>query len=183
MNDETSRALIERIHGTPTKACLVITGAGTSAIAALFGVAGASRTIIDAQIPYSRSALDRYVGAKAEQHVSKDEATLMAIKAFQRAVHLTEADDRPERLIGLSCTAAIATDRLRRGENRAHVAWHDGERGATYSLVMKKGARDRAGEEAVCSAIILNALAEACGIEDRLGLELLESENVERVAH
>ena len=183
MNDETSRELIERIHDAPAKACLVITGAGTSAISALFGVAGASRTVIDAQVPYSRSALDGYVETQAEQHVSKDEATLMAIKAFQRAIHLTETDDRPERLIGLSCTAAIATDRLRRGENRAHVAWHDGEHGATYSLVMRKGARDRAGEEAVCSAIILNALAEACGIERWLRLELLEDENVERVAH
>ncbi len=183
MNGEATFDLVTQIHSTSAKACLVITGAGTSAISALFSVAGASRTVIDAQVPYSRTALDSYVETHAEQHVSQDEATLMAIKAFQRAVDLTELDGRTERLIGLSCTAAIATDRLRRGENRAHVAWHDGKHGATYSLVMKKGARDRAGEETVCSAIVLNALAEACGIEDRLELQLLPDENVERVTH
>ena len=42
-----------------------------------------------------------------------------------------------------------------------------GGEGTIYSLVMNKGERDRAGEEAVCSAIVLNALAEAFGIEDR----------------
>ena len=183
MNSDAVFELISRIHDTDAKACLVITGAGTSAISALFSVAGASRTIIDAQVPYSRAALDMYVGMQAEQHVSKNEARMMAIKAYERAVELSDAEVRTNRLIGLSCTAAIVTDRHRRGENRAHVAWHDENRGATYSLFMEKGARDRAGEEAVCSAIVLNALAEACGLEDRVDLRLLPGENVERVAH
>ena len=183
MNGETTFDLVTQIHGGPANVCLVITGAGTSAISALFSVAGASRTVIDAQVPYSRTALDAYVGTQAEQHVSQDEARTMAIKAHDRAVRLSDSEIRSNRLIGLSCTAAIATDRHRRGENRVHVAWHDGERGAAYSLVMNKGERDRAGEEAVCSAIVLNALAEACGIEDRVELQLLPGENVERVVH
>ena len=183
MTDEASFDLITRIHDAPAKACLVITGAGTSAISALFGVAGASRTVIDAQIPYSVSALDRYVGTSADQHVSREEAKLMAIKAQRNAVELANPDDVHDRLIGLSCTAAIATDRLRRGENRAHIAWHDGNHGAAYSIVMNKGERDRAGEEAVCKAIILNALAESFGIEERLDVELLKGEDVERVAY
>lgn len=162
---------------------MVITGAGTSAISALFGVAGASRTVIDAQIPYSVAALDRYVGSPADQHVSREEAELMAIKAQRNAVGLTDPDDAHHRLIGLSCTAAIATDRSRRGENRAHIAWHDGEHGVSYSIVMNKGARDRAGEESVCKAIILNALTEAFGIEGKLDIELLEGEYVERAAY
>ena len=183
MNGDDQFRLIKQIHDADGRSCLVITGAGTSAISALFSVAGASRTVIDAQIPYSRTALDVYVGTQAEQHVSQDEAKTMAIKAHNRAVRLSDTEPPPNRLIGLSCTAAIATDRHRRGENRVHVAWHDGRRGATYSLVMNKGERDRAREEAVCSAIVLNALAEAFGIEDRLELQLLPGENVERAVH
>lgn len=183
MNKDAQFRLIKQIHDADARSCLVITGAGTSAISALFSVAGASRTVIDAQIPYSRTALDAYVGAQAEQHVSKTEAKTMAIKAHDRAVRLSDMGIRGNRLIGLSCTAAIATDRHRRGENRVHVAWHDGNEGATYSLVMNKGERDRAGEEALCSAIVLNALAEAFRIEDRLGVQLLPGENVERVVH
>ena len=183
MNGDDQFRLIKQIHDADARSCLVITGAGTSAISALFSVAGASRTVIDAQVPYSRAALDTYVGYQAEQHVSQDEAKIMAIKAYERSVRLSDPGPRPYQLIGLSCTAAIATDRHRRGENRVHVAWYDGNGGATYSLVMNKGERDRAGEEAVCSAIVLNALAEAFGIEDRLELQLLPGENVERVAH
>ena len=183
MNDQATFDLVTQIHSSPAKACLVITGAGTSAISTLFSVAGASRTVIDAQVPYSRTALDAYVGTQAEQHVSKDEARTMAIKAYQLAVRLSDPQPHPHPLIGLSCTAAIATDRHRRGENRVHIAWHDGRRGTAYSLVMNKGERDRTGEEAVCSAIVLNALAEAFGIEDRLELQLLPGENVERFVH
>jgi len=183
MNGDDQFRLIKQIHDADARSCLVITGAGTSAISALFSVAGASRTVIDAQIPYSRTALDAYVGAQAEQHVSEDEAKIMAVKAYEHSVQLSAPESPPTRLIGLSCTAAIATDRHRRGENRVHVAWYDGNGGATHSLVMNKGKRDRAGEEAVCSAIVLNALAEAFGIEDRLELQLLPGENVERVVH
>ena len=183
MISQTERNLIAAIHDTPTKACLVVTGAGTSAIAALFAVSGASRTVIDVQVPYSRSALDDYVGATAEQHVSKTEAALMAARAYHRAVELSESPGPNDRLIGLSCTAAIATDRVRRGDNRAHIAWHDGERTATISIVLTKGARDRDGEESVCKALILSALAEACGVEASVAPKLLEGENVERSNH
>ena len=183
MNSDDQFRLIKQIHDADARSCLVITGAGTSAVSALFSVAGASRTVIDAQVPYSRAALNAYVGAKAEQHVSQDEAKIMAIKAYERSVRFSDPELQPNRLIGLSCTAAIATDRHRRGENRVHVAWYDGNEGATYSLAMNKGERDRAGEESVCSAIVLNALAEAFGIEDRLELQLLPGENVERAVH
>ena len=185
MISDASLDLIGQIHDRPVKCCLVITGAGGSAISGLLGVAGASRTLIEAQVPYSINALNSYVGVSADQHVSMEESKIMAFKAYERAVLLSGSDsgDQEMRLIGLSCTAAIATDRLRRGENRAHITWHDGDHGVTYSLVMKKGGRDRAGEEEVCRAMILNALAEACGIEGRLQIELLEGEDVERVAH
>ena len=183
MTDTEINSLVQQIHDTPTKACLVITGAGTSAISALFSVAGASRTVVDAQVPYSRAALDKYVGFQADQHVSREEAAIMAKRAYESAVRLNDANEDGLPVVGVSCTAAIATDRLRRGENRAHVGWHGARGGITRSVVFNKGARSRAGEEALCAAIILNALAEACGIEDELVLDLMEGEVVERFAH
>ena len=181
MTDRHVATLVQQIHDSSAKVCLVITGAGTSAISALFSVAGASRTVLDAQIPYSRAALARYVGKEAEQHVSRNEANVMAETAYGRAVQLSGSKGAENRVIGLSCTAAIVTDRLRRGENRAHIGWHDGKRGATYSIVMNKGERERAEEEKLCGVIVLNALADACGITERLELDLLDGEIVERV--
>lgn len=184
MTDRNITSVVQKIHDTPTKACLVITGAGTSAISALFAVGGASRTVIDAQVPYSRAALNRYVGVVADQHVSRQEAEIMARRAYEKAIRLNEPDaEIPDMVVGLSCTAAIATDRVRRGENRAHIAWHGATGGFTRSIVFDKGKRPRAGEEVLCAAIILNSLAEACGVEDRLDIDLMEGEVVERFAH
>ena len=150
-----------------------------SAIGALFAVAGASRTVIDAQVPYSRTALDEYLGERAPRHVSAGEAELMARVAQMRAVKL-DAGREPaaERIIGVSCTAAIATDRDRRGENRCHVAWFDGVRGAVSSLTMTKGMRTRREEEAICGSLVLNALADASGLSSRLKVNLVGSERL-----
>lgn len=186
--ETTEHNLIQALHDAPAKACLVVTGAGTSAISALFTVAGASRTVIDAQIPYAISALHEYVNQqKADQHVSIAEAKLMAAEAYQRACRLASTDTDKHataiRLIGLSCTAAIATDRKRRGENRCHIAWHDGQNGVAYSLVMQKNARDRKHEEAICKNLILNALAESFQINMQLHIELMDGEFIERATY
>ncbi len=178
--EEQRRGLVRALHDVDVKACLVVTGGGISAVSELFAGAGASRSIIEVSIPYAFNALDEYLGRRAESHVSPAEARIMAIKAYERAVRLTDGKASEVRLTGVSCTAAIATDRVRRGENRCHVAWHDGQTTVAYSIVLSKGARDREGEEAVCRTLILNALAEAFGIHSRLALELLSNEHLER---
>lgn len=175
--DSQSLDLVRAIHDADVRACLVVTGGGVSAINALFAVAGASRTVIDAQVPYSRTALDDYLGERAERHVSADEALMMARKAYVRAKTLDAERDPPAAIfLGVSCTAAIATDRLRRGENRCHVATFNGATATSYSITMQKGARDRAEEEAICASLILNTIANACGLELELEVKLLDSE-------
>jgi hypothetical protein len=70
----------------------------------------------------------------------------------------------------------VATDRVRRGEDRAHIAWTDGTRSGGASIWFDKLARTRAEEDAVVSAIVLNSIAEALNIEERLELNVLETE-------
>jgi len=174
-------ALVERIHATPVRACLVVAGAGAGALARLLGVPGASRTVLDAQIPYSTPALDGYVGFRSRRHVSVEEAVAMARAAWSRALELAGQGGAP--VAGVACTAAVATDRARRGAHRAHAAWHRGDRARCLSLVLTKGARDRDGEEEVVSRLILNALAEACGLEPNLDLRLLADEHLVVTEH
>lgn len=168
------------IHAAPGKVSVVVTGAGTSALAWLFGEAGASRTVLNARIPYSSTALNEFTGEVAEQHVSVDEASLMARRALEEAERLGSESD--ELLAGVACTAAIATDRVRRGENRCHVAFatNDG-RVAVMSLVLSKGDRDRTGEEDVVSRMVLNAVAEAKLVERRVEVPLLTDEEIKRI--
>ncbi len=171
------------IHDTPVAASFVVTGAGSRAIAWLLGEAGSSRTLLDAQIPYARAALSEYTGADASQHVSIDEAVLMADAAYWRALRL-DAKSNPGRIgsrpiAGVSCTATIATDRLKRGEHRAHFAIRVSGHSILASIFLKKGLRDRDGEEEVVSRTLMNLLAEACDLSDRLPLELVDGESFE----
>jgi hypothetical protein len=171
--------LVDLVHAQSGQLVIAVTGAGTRALAWLFSRGGASRTVLEAIVPYSTTALNDFTGKAASQHVSASEAALMAERALKRALLLTSSDGNL--LAGIGCTAAIATDRLRRGENRCHVAFatSDGRRGSA-SLTMVKGARDRAAEEDIASRLVLNAVAEAKGLGERVGVPLLDDEKIER---
>ena len=177
----TPRELARILHSVPGKGCLVVTGAGIRAISELFAEPGTSRTILEVQVPYARKALDEFVGARADQHVSADEASLIAESALKRARHLSEDPDKDELLFGIGCTAAIATDRTRRGEDRAHVAWTNGTRSGGASIWFDKEKRARADEDEIVSAIVLNSIARAIGVEERLAFDVLDTERFDEL--
>ena len=165
-------AEIQRIHATPHKAVIAVSGAGTQAVAWLLGVAGASRTILEVVVPYGRHSMAGFLGFEPEQSAAAETARQMARAAYRKAREQLEDDSPP---LGLSCAATIATDRPKRGEHRAFVATWDGQATNTYSLLLHKGLRDRAGEEDLVSRLIVCALAAASGLEadiDDLGLDL-----------
>lgn len=172
----TPSELAKKIHGVPGRGCIVVTGSGIQAISDLFAEPGASRTVLEAHVPYSHRSLEVFVGQPADQHVSADEASLMAAAALQRAEHLVDGEPEKGLLFGVGCTAAVATDRVRRGEDRAHIAWTNGERSGGASIWFDKTVRTRADEDAVVSAIVLNSIAKALDIEERLELDVLETE-------
>ena len=162
---------IQRIHATPHKAVVAVSGAGTQAVAWLLGVAGASRTILEVVVPYGRHSMAGFLGFEPEQSAAAETARQMARAAYRKAKEQLEDDSPP---LGLSCAATIATDRPKRGEHRAFVATWDGQATNTYSLLLHKGLRDRAGEEEVVSRLIISALAAASGLEASIdeGLDL-----------
>ncbi len=169
MNDAT-RNLIQAIHDSPPRAVFAAAGAGSQALADLLGVPGASRTLLEALIPYTADAFDEFLGGAPEQYVSAETGRRMAGRALARARHLREMEAWP--LVGLACTATIVTDRPKKGEHRAHVAAWTPARLRIYALRLEKGARDRAGEEGLVSALLLDALAEASGVVARPALPL-----------
>ena len=73
-------------------------------------------------------------------------------------------------MIGVSCTAALVTDRPKKGEHRLHVGvcGEDGSR--VYSLILTKGARTRVGEERVAADMVLYAIANEAGLHFSPGL-------------
>lgn len=176
---EDVTALIRRLHGSPVMAALAVTGAGSEALAWLLAVPGASRTVLEAVVPYSAGSMIELLGWEPAQAVSQETARAMAAAAYVRARRFRPGSGSPT--LGVACTATIATDRVKRGQHRAHVAVWDGEQVRTWSVVLAKGLRDRGGEERLVSRLVIHALAEAANAGE-VALDLADGETVE-VAH
>ncbi|MEA3217383.1 MAG: hypothetical protein QOJ19_3539 [Acidimicrobiia bacterium] len=175
MTEEGHRVeLIRRIHDTPTLVSLAVTGGGVAAVSDLLAVPGASRTVVEAAVPYAESALVDLLGREPLQAVSPSTAIAMAEACRRRALRLMPAADRP--MAGVACTAALATDRPKRGEHRAHVAACTDAGSAVWSLVLTKGMRDRSGEDRLVSDLVLAVVAVACGLD---GMQLVHLDHAD----
>jgi nicotinamide mononucleotide (NMN) deamidase PncC len=169
-------ALITQIHVHPAQAVLVVTGGGAQAVADLLAVPGASRTLLEALVPYSEPSLIEFLGALPTQAVSVETAAALAKQAFQRAIRLRK--DKTVPVIGLACTATLVTERPKKGEHRAHLGLCTADRIQVYSLTLRKGARDRHGEERLVSDLLLSVLAQGCDLPVSMDLALLPEEAV-----
>jgi nicotinamide mononucleotide (NMN) deamidase PncC len=170
------RQLVRQIHAGRTRIVLALAG-GARAIGQLLEVPGASRTVLQVVVPYSATAMNEWLGGPPEQACSAQNARAMAMAAFLEAGRL---DDSQGPQAGIACTASLATDRPKRGRHRAHVALQTAAVTATRAIEFQKGARSRAQEERLVSRLVLNAVAEACGLKRRLRLELLEGEQTDQ---
>jgi hypothetical protein len=160
-SDAAWQRLISALHASGRKAALAITGGGTAAVSELLRVPGGSRLLIEAQVPYDALALATFLGFAPAQACSADTAIAMARSARARAARLVPAGTDP---VGLGATAALASDRPRRGEHRFHIAFADSARIAHCTGVMAKGRRVRAAEEDLVARAIVLWLAYACGV-------------------
>lgn len=143
---------------------LAITGGGSGVIPRLLTRPGASRTVLEAQVPYGRRALTELLGAEPASRCSAETSRELAQAVYQRALRLRETSHVP--VLGLGATAALVTDRARNGSHRVHVAVVDGFQCWEATVRLRKNARTRAKEEAVAEHVILGALAEAMAGSD-----------------
>jgi nicotinamide mononucleotide (NMN) deamidase PncC len=161
LSDAAWHQLISALHASGRKAALAITGGGSGAVGELLRVPGGSRLLIEAQVPYDERALAAFLGFAPVQACSSDTAIAMARSVRARAARLVPAGTD---VVGLGATAALVSDRPRKGEHRFHIAFADSARTAHCTGVLAKGRRDRAAEEDLVSRAIVLWLAYACGI-------------------
>ena len=171
--DAAWQQLISELHASGRKAALAITGGGSGAIGELLRVPGGSRLLIEAQVPYDEMALATFLGFAPVQACSSETAIAMAQSARARAARLMPAGTD---LVGLGATAALVSDRPRRGEHRFHIAFANAAGIAHCTCVMAKGRRDRAAEEDLVSRAIVLWLARACGIAAPSPQSLLDAD-------
>ena len=175
MFDDTA-ALVGLLHAAPTRLVYEFAGAGVSALAELHAVGGSSRTLLEATDRYADLSLAEGVGGPVARAVDPDVAAALAQRARQRARHL--AGDG-ESVAGVGVTATIATDRVKRGEHRAWAAAADGLGTRLIGIGLRKGARDRAGEERLVGRLALRLMAEAKGVLRELSLDLEAGERID----
>lgn len=173
MIDNTTHNQIVAIHRAARPTVIEYAGAGSQALWWLHSVAGSSRTILEATNRYSRAAMVSLLDGKPPaQFVSQATAVAMAHAGYGRAMDLSDN----AAVIGLGCTATIATDRVKLGDHGCWITTRDQHQLISYGLTLHKGARDRSGEEAVISTLLIQALAYAVGVIPAVVLDLRPDE-------
>ena len=165
--DAEIQDVVRQVHASPAQAVVVVTGGGTQAIAWLLTVPGASRTVLEILVPYSERALSDFLGRQPHQVASVETAEAIARQAYRRAAELADSDGP---IIGIGCTAALATDRPKRGAHRVHIARCTADSTVTYSLDFTKNLRDRVGEDTIAALLVVRALAEAAGVAPNVSI-------------
>ena len=154
--------LVHCIHASRTAAALVLAGGGTGAIPLLLRRPGGSRTVLDVAVPYGPAAVADYLGEEPAQACSVETAEALARRAFQRACQFRGDGSLP--VVGLGATAALATDRVRRGEDRLHAAAFDGSRILALELPFSSRQANRQAQETAAERAIVALLADAVGV-------------------
>lgn len=136
----------------------------------LMSVPGASRTVLEVVIPYSDQALQELVG-EAGNAVSIDTAQALAETAYARACELRPGVSTP--VVGIACTAALVTDRERRGRDRACIAWVSADHQGAHEVLLTKTrgsdaksgrvAQDRAVADALLETVVTATTAMPVG--------------------
>lgn len=166
---------VQAIHDTPWRGVLAMTGGGGILLAELLAVPGASRTVLEAIMPYSYRSFCSFFGGRPEQFCSERTARQMAMLAWQRA----EVYDRDPAgfasreyeegaaAFGFAMTATLATDWPHQGEHRAYMAFQSASRTISLELKLKKGVHTRREEEMLLAEAGIALVAYGTGVGGR----------------
>lgn len=153
--------MISELHQSNWRGVFAFSGGGSELIGRLCREPGASRTILEATVPYARTALANYIGAVPEQYCAPKTARAMAVQAYRLALAY---GDTNLHLFGFGCCASLSS-RAKQGQRRIHLALQTGAETVGWSLVLEKNHANRAEEENLTAQLGLDMLAEGLGFD------------------
>ncbi|KAH7658418.1 Nucleotidylyl transferase protein [Dioscorea alata] len=171
--DAGLRALIEAIHSTPAQAVLFLSGGASQALGWLLSVPGASSTVLEVVVPYSRTSMAQLLGKMPARFTSQQTAEEMALLAFNRALKLSRPGSR---VIGVGFTGSLASLHPKRGDHRFCLSTRTCDRLWVSNVTLSKGLRSREEEDKISSHLLVKAIADACKVSATPHLGLNESE-------
>ena len=166
---------VSALHACGRQAVIAVTGGGSLVISDLLSVPGASAFLLEARVPYAPAALAEWLGREPEQCCSRETALALAVVAWQRASKFSTS---PAIAVGVGCTAALASNRPKRGEHRAWIATHTANSTRLVGLTLAKGLREREAEERLVADVLLRLLGETCELASLPEISRLESDSL-----
>ena len=118
---DLTKNTVQKIHDTPYSGVFVITGGGLGMLNNILSVPGASRTVLEGIVPYSTKSMEQFLGFMPEKFSCEETARKMAMAAYRKAIYYGGN-------FGLSITAALNTDREKKGKCKAYVGYQDDDR-------------------------------------------------------
>ena len=88
------RVALEAVHASPMRAVLHVTGGAAQSLGWVMAVPGASRTLLEARVPYARESMVDTLGTEPKQYVSAQTARDLARTAYTRGVRLSPPSGR-----------------------------------------------------------------------------------------
>ncbi|OMO64658.1 hypothetical protein CCACVL1_21624 [Corchorus capsularis] len=158
MADACIRAVVESIHSSPTQAVLYLAGGASLALGWLTSVPGASNTVLESVVPYSRMSMIQLLAKIPDQYCSQQTADDLALLAYNRALRLSSPGSP---VLGVGFTGSLATTRPKLGDHRFHLSTRTSDRSWASTVTLSK------------------AIANACKVPSTFDSELTESDVVD----
>lgn len=173
MTEACIRTAVEAIHSSPYQTVLYLAGGASQILGLLLSVPGASNTVLEAVVPYSRMSLIQLLAKIPLHFCSQQTADDMALLAYNRALKLSSPGSP---VIGVGFTGSLASGRPKHGEHRFYMSTRTADRLWISKVTLTKGLRTREEEDRVSSHLLLKAIANACKVPSNYIPELSESD-------
>ena len=159
--------LIQKIHESKYRITFVSSGGGTNAISSLLKVPGASNTVLESYIPYSKKSMDLFLNRKPDHYCSLNTSLSMAANAYKKCMQI-DPEYKKKYLIGISVTASLATTYTKIGDHKFYISVQTESFTKSIECLLIKGSRSREEEEQLITEYVLSLVAECCGIEKNM---------------
>ena len=162
--------IIQKIHSSPFRFVLVSSGGGTNAISEILQVPGASKSVLEAYVPYAKESLEYYLLKQPDHYCSLGTTLSMAAKAYSAAKKI-DPNTNPKNLLGVAVTASLATNYSKKGEHKFFIVIQTYKYSSSFSYSFVKGELSREEEEQVVTDHIINAIAQSCELQNQMKYE------------
>ena len=153
--------LIQKIHETPFKTVIAVTGGGTEVIGELLKRGNGSKTLIEAIIPYDPESFKIFIKGTPDKFCSAPAARNLAMASLLRAKELSGTF---ENMIGIGATSSLTKDKERDGRKHSiYIATQTAEKTTNYEIDILNN-QNRLEQETLVSQEIIKILAYQCNL-------------------